>query len=180
MRELGGDRILSGAQRGRTVLGALIASAAPADEPTPAFLDFSGIEVATTSFLRESVVAFRDYALESLPGIYPVVANALPGVIEELKWFVEKTGDALWCCDISDYVVCNAYVLGRLDPAEKQAFELVLSLERASAADLAGKVRGPKASTAWNNRLATLAAKGLLVEVREGKVKFFSPVLRAS
>jgi hypothetical protein len=32
-------------------------------------------------------------------------------------------------------------------------------------------------TTAWNNRLATLAAKGMLKEVRNGRAKLFSPVM---
>jgi hypothetical protein len=32
-------------------------------------------------------------------------------------------------------------------------------------------------TTAWNNRLATLSAKGMLKEVRHGKTKLFSPVM---
>jgi hypothetical protein len=46
--------------------------------PTLALLDFSGVAVATASFLRESVIGFRDYARQALPNIYPVVANLPP------------------------------------------------------------------------------------------------------
>ena len=98
-----GQTVLSGAVAGRRVLGALIVATPTADTPTPLFLDFNGIEVATASFLRESVIAFRDYARQSLPNIYPVVANLNPTVAEELDFFVRVRGDVLWGCGIDPH-----------------------------------------------------------------------------
>jgi hypothetical protein len=75
-----GQTVLSGAIPGRRLLSALIAATPSPETPVPAFLDFSGVEVATASFLRESVISFRDYARLSLPNIYPVVANLAAAV----------------------------------------------------------------------------------------------------
>ena len=90
-----GQTVLSGAIPGRRLLSALIAATPSPETPVPVFLDFSGVEVATASFLRESVIGFRDYARLSLPNIYPVVANLAAAVAEELDFFVRARGDVL-------------------------------------------------------------------------------------
>jgi hypothetical protein len=178
-----GDRILTGAQPGRQLFSQLVANAPGSNEPEPGFLDFSGIEVATSSFLRESVIAFRDYARSTLPNLYPVVANAAEAVAEELTFFLRHRSDALWACDLNeDGVPRNARLLGELDDVQRATFDLVLELGAASAPSLAaasgvGSGVGP---TAWNNRLTNLAARGLLIERRGGKTKTFAPVLETT
>ena len=174
-----GNNVLSGAVAGRRLLGALIADTPSAATPTCSVLDFSGIEVATASFLRESVIAFRDYARKSLPNIYPVVANLNPVVAEELDFYVRSRGDALWCCDLdAQGKVVAARLIGDLDPVQRATFNAVLETGTVSAPELALRFAdagiGP---TAWNNRLSALASKGLLVERRLGKSKAFRPLL---
>ena len=174
-----GQTVLSGAGAGRQLLSALIASTPSADVPTPLFLDFNGVEVATASFLRESVIAFRDYARQSLPNIYPAVANLNTAVAEELDFFVRARGDVLWSCDLDlQGKVIAARLIGDLVPAQRATFNAVLESGAISAPELATRFAdagiGP---TAWNNRLSALASKGLLVERRQGKSKSFSSLL---
>ena len=174
-----GQTVLSGAIPGRRLLSALIAATPSPETPVPAFLDFSGVEVATASFLRESVIGFRDYARLSLPNIYPVVANLAAAVAEELDFFVRARGDVLWSCNLDpqDEVVA-ARLIGDLDPAQRATFDAVQELGAISAPELATHFAdqhiGP---TAWNNRLSALARKGLLIKRRQGKSKSFSPLL---
>ncbi len=175
----GGQTVLSGAIPGRKLLSALIAATRSSETPMPAFLDFARVEVATASFLREAVIGFRDYARQALPNVYPVVANLLPAVTEELDFFVRARGDALWNCELdgNDGVV-SARLIGELDPAQRSTFEAVIELGAITAPELA--VRFPSqgiGATAWNNRLSALATKGLLVERKQGKSKSFSPLL---
>lgn len=174
-----GRTVLPGSIPGRKLLTALIAATPSSNAPTTIFLDFDGIEVATASFLREAVVGFRDYARLSLQNIYPVVANLSPAVREELEFFIRARGDALWSCDLdAKGAVTGARVIGELDPAQRATFDAVTQLGAVSAPELATRFAeksiGP---TAWNNRLSGLAAKGLLVERRQGKSKSFSPLL---
>jgi len=177
------EAILSGAQAGRRLFAKLVAGAPARDEPEPAFLDFSGISVATASFLRESVVAFRDYARSTLPNLYPVIANANDAVAEELALFLRHRTDAMWACalDVAGRPI-NARLVGELDEVQRTTFERVLHLRSASAPALAAesKVDAGVGPTAWNNRLSNLAARGLLIERRGGKVKTFAPVLETS
>ena len=174
-----GQTVLSGAIAGRRLLSALIAAAPSADSPTALFLDFNDVEVATASFLRESVIAFRDYARQSLPYIYPAVANLNAAVAEELDFFVRSRGDVLWSCelDLRGNVIA-ARLIGELDPAQRVTFNAVLESGAISAPELATRFADTRIGpTAWNNRLSALASKGLVVERRQGKSKSFSSLL---
>jgi len=148
----------------------------------PAFLDFDRVEVATASFLRETVIGFRDYVRQSLPNIYPVVANLLPVVAEELEFFVRARGDALWTCDLDAHDrVLGARLIGDLDPAQRSTFDAVIEFGAITAPELAARfVSQGIGPTAWNNRLSALATKGLLVERKQGKSKSFSPLLETA
>lgn len=175
----GGQTVLSGAISGRALLGALIAATPSVAAPTPAFLDFTDIQVATASFLREAVIGFRDFARHSLENIYPAVANLAPSITEELEFFVRSRGDVLWNCELgTGENVINARLIGELDPAQRSTFEAAIERGAITAPELAARFAdqhiGP---TAWNNRLSALATKGLLVERKQGKTKSFSPLL---
>ena len=58
--------------------------------------------------------------------------------------------------------------------------KLIAQHHRISAPELA-KLRPDEGigTTAWNNRLATLTAKGILMEFKSGKTKMFAPVMEA-
>ena len=175
----GGQTVLSGAIPGRKVLSVLIAATPSTESPAPAFLDFDCIQVATASYLREAVIGFRDYARQSLLNVYPVVANMVPAVTEELDFFVRSRGDVIWSCDLdAEDRVVGARLIGNLDPAQRSTFNAVIEFGAITAPELAARFAdqgiGP---TAWNNRLSALAAKGLLVERKQGKSKSFSPLL---
>lgn len=179
----GGQGILTGALAGRRLFGQLVANAPEPSEPEPGFLDFSGIDVATASFLRESVIAFRDYARSTLPNLYPVVANATEAVAEELTFFLRHRGDAVWVCDLDEGgLPRNSRLIGELDDVLRETFDRVLELGSASAPSLAAASSGESGvgPTAWNNRLSNLAARGLLMERRGGKTKTFAPVLETA
>jgi len=175
----GGQTVLSGAIPGRTLLSALIAATPSVTVPTPAFLDFTGIEVATASFLREAVIGFRDFARQSHGNIYPVVANLADSIAEELDFFVRSRGDVLWSCEIgTGENVTSARLIGELDPAQRSTFEAAIELGAITAPELAARFEDQQIGpTAWNNRLSALTSKGLLVERKQGKTKSFSPLL---
>jgi hypothetical protein len=175
----GGQSILSGATSGRKLLSALIAVTPSSEEPTPVFLDFNSIEIATASFLREAVIGFRDYARQSLRNVYPAVANLVPAVAEELDFFIRANGDVLWSCELSSGdKITSVRLIGELDPAQLSTFEAARELGAITAPELAARFASQRIGpTAWNNRLSTLATKGLLVERKQGKTKSFSPLL---
>lgn len=174
----GHQPVLSGAGSGRQLFGKLVAAARAPAEPEPAYLDFQGVTVATASFLREGVIAFRDYARSTLPMLYPVIANASAPVTEELEFFLRQRKDALWACRLTEAgAPRDPQLLGELDDAHRSTFDLVARLGTATAPGLAAQSDERLAPTAWNNRLSYLAARGLLIERKAGKTKTFTPVL---
>ena len=179
LKMMDGRSVLSGAMTGRRLLAALMSVTPPPAAPTPAFLDFRGVEVATSSFLREAVIGFRDYTRLTLTDVYPVGANLAPAVLEELEFFLRARNDVFWVCDVDvNERASGARLLGDLDPAQRVTFDAVRQLGVVTAPELAARFSdqsiGP---TAWNNRLSSLAAKGVLVERKVGKTKSFSSLL---
>src|ERR1019366_7799710 len=88
--------------------------------PEPIFLDFSNVEVATASYLRESVFAFRDFVRGKRSMLYPVIANANEEIREELLMLAASSGDAIMSCLLSsDGKVSNPALIGSLDPKQQ-------------------------------------------------------------
>jgi hypothetical protein len=177
-----GATVLSGALRGQDLLGHLLrATAAEPTSPQPVFLDFMGIDVATASFLRESVLAFRDIVRGRRTLIYPVVANASEAVIEELNELVKSRGGVLMTCQLADDdTVSNPSLIGQLDPKQQLTFDLVRRRGETDAMELMREFGGSEevGSTAWNNRLSSLVALGLVIEMSFGRTKRYKPLLQ--
>jgi len=183
MKQLGGTEVLAGALSGRTVLGKLMAmSKKEPAAPEPVFLDFTGVEVATASFLRESVLAFREVVRGRRSNLYPVVANANDVVHEELVELLKPRGDVLMACKLADDgSVTDAAPLGELDPKQRMTFDLVEDRGETDAGELMrdfGESEGVTRTTAWNNRLSSLASLGLVVEVSQGRAKRYRPLFK--
>ena len=147
--------------------------------PEPIFLDFSNVEVATASYLRESVFAFRDFVRGKRSMLYPVIANANEEIREELLMLAASSGDAIMSCLLSsDGKVSNPALIGSLDPKQQLAFDLVNQRGETDASELMRDFgEGLRRATGWNNRLASLAALGVIIEVSQGRSKRYRPVL---
>lgn len=174
------DHVLATSQLGKKVFAALIGKIVTQSEATLLYLDFAEVEVATTSFLRDSVVALRDYARAHLPTVYPVVTNPSAGVKEELHEFLRSRGDALATCRLSaqDHA-SDPEVLGQLDGKQLATLRAVVAATETDAVELLKQFAAEESvgTTAWNNRLATLSAKGLVIETAAGRTKRYRPVL---
>ncbi len=178
-----GDTILGGALAGRALLSKLIGQVGIAERPTIFFLDFAGVTVATVSFLRESVVAFRDYVRGRGLNVYPVLANLSEVVSEELDMYLRERSDAMLACSLQkEMKVTQSHLLGALDPKQRLAYDSVVDIGHAEAADLwvLHKKVENVGVTAWSNRLALLGAKGLLVSEISGRSKKYRPVMKVS
>lgn len=179
LKGLANTTVLSGAINGKRFLGQLLASIEEPTEPTALLLDFAGIEVATASFLRESVVRFRDLLRGKRSTLYPVVANADDSIIDELNVLMGANGDAIMCCRLDDQGnVTGETLIGRLDPKQRITFELVNRLGETDAGTLMREHSKDEVikQTAWNNRLAMLASLGLVVELSQGRAKRYRPL----
>ncbi|MCC7428689.1 MAG: STAS-like domain-containing protein [Alphaproteobacteria bacterium] len=180
MRDVVGTEVLAGALTGRKALGSLLEriGGEPA-QPEPVYLDFSGIEVATASFLRECILEFRDIVRKRWTNYYPVVANANESIAEELSVLLSPQRDVLMLCTLNeDGVPGSPRLLGELEPKQRIAFDLVNKLGEADAGELMRTANGSEevGQTAWNNRLASLSRLGLLMEMSLGRAKRYRPL----
>jgi hypothetical protein len=176
-----GDKlpVLSGAPRGQVFLGKLISAVRPQEEHTPLFLNFKGVKVATSSFIRSGILAFRDYCMSTGLNLYPVLANLNEEIIDDLKLVLEPRGDAFVVCDLDDGRVSSVRVVGSLDEKQRLTLEAVISEGETDAVSLKEKHEETESigTTGWNNRLSSLAEKGLLMEVKRGRGKLYRPIL---
>lgn len=180
MRDLIDSDVLAGALTGRKALGFLLERVGQEpDQPEPVYLDFTGIEVATASFLRECILEFRDIVRRRWTGYYPVVANANDSLAEELSVLLEPQRDVLMLCTLNkDGAPGSPRLLGELEPKQRIAFDLVKKLGEADAGELMRTAEGTEGvgQTAWNNRLASLSRLGLLMELSHGRAKRYRPL----
>lgn len=183
IRELadGDGRVLAGAITGRKVFAKLLEyTSRKPPTPEPLFLDFSGIEVATASFLRETILALRNTVRLQRSRFYPIIANANEVVADELTVLLASRGDVLMLCSLDEKGrPHDARLLGDLDPKQRITFELVQERKETNAAELHQQSDDKIEQTAWNNRLAALAGLGLIVELSQGRSKRYRPLLRS-
>lgn len=176
--KLAGGEILSGAPSGRHFYAKLI-EALPEEpiNPEPFFLDFRGVQIATASFLRESVIAFRTFVRGRKSNYYPAIANAVTDVIDDLIEVLQPRGDVLMLCtlDLNGEVVRHRCI-GTLDPMQQLTFDLVSRHGETTATRLMEIEKSDVKVTAWNNRLSSLSSLGLISEQAKGRSKTYKPI----
>jgi hypothetical protein len=182
IRDLIKTDILAGAINGKTVFATCVSLTADDPvEPTALFLDFTDIEVATASALRESVIALKAYKRSIASNLYPVLANVNDSIQDEIHVLMDARNDAIIACNrADDGRVSQVRLIGDLDPKQAMTFELVSRLNGADAGGLMkqfGKKEKTTSTTAWNNRLSSLVQRGLLREFTNGRSKFYRPLL---
>lgn len=183
MRELGDSdgRVLAGAIPGRKAFGKLLERTGQ-EPPTaePLFMDFTGVEVATASFLRETILAFRNTVRHKRSNLYPIITNANELIVDEIAVLLATRGDVLMLCSLDEKgIPRNSRLVGDLDPKQRITFDLVQKRGETSAAELHKHYKTDHIEqTAWNNRLSSLAALGLIVELSQGRSKRYRPLLR--
>lgn len=173
------DGVLAGAISGRSAFSEIISKAQvePA-EPTLLILDFASIELATASYMKELVFGTKSFMRSIGSRWYPIVANADDAIKEELRVLTEARKDAIIVCDCDEAgEISNPRLFGDLDSKQVSTFNKVAEKGTADASSLMQEFgeeenTGP---TAWNNRLAGLVAKGVLMEFKKGRAKLYRP-----
>lgn len=181
MDKLAGNKILAGSRSGRQTFGELMKSLGDEPkEPVLIFLDFADVEVATASFLRESIIVFRDAVRGRRSNYYPIIANANEHIREELRVLLKPHRDVLMLCTLdNDCSPSNPELVGELELKQRITFDLVNKLGETQASELANDFKQTEyvLPTAWNNRLVSLSKLGLVVEHSHGRSKRYKPVL---
>lgn len=181
MADIAGANLLAGSLRGKMGLARLLeAATSEPDSPSAVFLDFGKIEIATASYLRESVFALKTLMRAQQSNHYPAIANANQVVVDEVAEVARSTSDAIISCLLSsDGRVTAPNIIGRLDPKQEMTFNAVQA-QREADANLLMKMYGVQEkttrTTAWNNRLASLVSRGVLREFTRGRAKTYRPL----
>ena len=176
------DPILAGRLDGKRVFARVIEDVPPIKQPSILMLDFASVELATSSFLGETVLPLRDHLRARRPPIYLVVANLNEKVQEELDELLHRIGDALLSCQFAPGAdPRNVQLLGILKPELLETWELVRLMGETTAVELFSSAKSDRIGpTAWNNRLTALASKGLVVEFPQGRLKKYRSTLEPS
>lgn len=175
------EPVLAGALNGKVAFARMIQGINGCPETaTPLFLDFRDVQVATASYLRESVFSLKSYLRMTDSRYYAVAANVNESVHDELLMVAHAKNDAIISCHLSETdQVSDIFLVGQLDPKQQITFDLVNKLSEADANTLKERYGDTEKTTAWNNRLAGLAARGLIREFSKGRAKYYRPVLEA-
>lgn len=177
--------VLSGAGPGRELFGRLIeALGDPVGPPKPVFIDFDDVEMASASFVRESVFAFRARVRAEHPDLYPVIANANPAILEDATIIADRVDAPILTCDLDKHGKAkHVRKIGRLDDKAQRTFDLVSKLARRGETDVRALIQASGTDdvakpTAWSNRLSALVELGLIIEIPDGRAKRYRPVLQ--
>jgi hypothetical protein len=181
MAEIAGTPVLSGAVNGKVAFVELIKIVDhEPKQPAPLFLDFRNVEVATASYIRESVFALKQYMRTINSMYYPVVTNVDGAMWDEFSVVAALRNDVIMSCRMDgENIVSEAELIGSLDPKQKMTFDLVRGSGRIDANGLMerfGEAEKTKGTTAWNNRLSSLVARGVIREFVQGRSKFYRPL----
>lgn len=169
-----GPEVLAGATRGRKDFAKLIADTAGASTGEIIVLNFKGIRYATSSYLREAIVNFRNVCRDSRRDLVVLLTNLAPEVKEELDYLLKNINDAM---PVQSSGSRDITLLGVLDGRHLRAFEAVTSTNGATAAELRQHYADEDVTrNAWNNVLSQLSAKGLVTETKAGKEKRYLPI----
>ncbi|MDE0539370.1 MAG: hypothetical protein OXH94_11670 [Rhodospirillales bacterium] len=170
--------ILAGSMAGRKIFSALVTLEYPKEHSEVCFFDFSQTDLMTQSCFRDSLLAFRDYCRVSLQNVYPVIQNANDLTLEEVNDYLVSQRDAFPACDLDgEGRVTWSGVLGVLDEKQIIALDRIANKKGELTASQLRREADGVGTTAWNNRLSALAAKGILMESQKGRAKVYKTVL---
>jgi hypothetical protein len=168
---------LTGVSGGRLLLSKLIAKTAAETPKGTLILDFTGVGDASASFLRESILAFRDYARVYQSELFPVLANITDAVREEFDTLLQARGEAMPGCRLgSSEGPAEPQVLGALEPGLNQTLEAIRQRGQVTLMDLRATSAKTKATT-WSNRVASLIRQGFIVPTPEPNKRAYRFVL---
>ena len=94
----GSEPILAGRLSGQRAFVAALEQFPELAEPALVLLDFTGVDLATSSYLSEVLVPLRDHLRLRRQQGYAVAANLGDKVREEIEEMLRRSGDAFLTC----------------------------------------------------------------------------------
>jgi hypothetical protein len=147
-------------------------------------LDFSGIESASSSYLKRLLSPFfpppNDASMPKMEA-FPVATRVEHSDLrEELEDYLAGKGLALVEADTLAGKPKFRHLLGRLDGAAMETFNELRKLKTTTAVQLYERHRDETTNqTAWNNRLAHLVAKRVAHRIRDGRFWIYEPTVKS-
>lgn len=174
------ESTLAGGSNGRLLVPELLKHLPMSADIQIVVLDFSNIRIATASYLREMILPFRDFVRRREAKL--VIANCSELILEDLNEVMLARDEALLHCTLDDNGrPQNPRVIGPLDSGLTKVLETLSSHGEVDAPMLAKAYPDEGiGSTGWNNRLATLDDKGVLLMSRQGRLKRYSLILKGT
>lgn len=140
-------------------------------------IDFTGITLATVSWLREAILELVKYASVTRPDVLLIAANASHLVIEEMGIALEARKSVLILADVSPSMVATKpRLIGWLDHALDESLRAIVGIPECDASYLV-KALPQLGLPAANNRLSALESKGVLTSERRGRSRIYRPIL---
>lgn len=169
-----GSKIAASAGDGRQIASKFIEQVRAASLPPLVQIDFSRIDIATASFLREAVLGARRGLADETVAI--VVSGANGQILDDLREVLLARDEVLPILKADGRIE----ILGELDPTLYRVLKLVDEFGPISAPELHREhpdegVSGP---SGWNNRLTSLQDMDLVIMSREGRSNKYSSLRR--
>jgi hypothetical protein len=167
--------VLVGATRGQAGHSTLLRLLRGVQDQT-VVLDLGHVEVLSASYFREAIWPLGSWCQEN--GAALVLANVNGAVADDIAVSLKAYGGAVIVGALHGERLSHPRILGELDEKLDLTLRLVCAAGLADAASVAKASGETTVVTAWNNRLVTLTRMGLLREEKQGKTKFYSPIVK--
>lgn len=189
--------VAAGATLGGEHFDRIVSELPPLNGPSevPMAIDFAGIEDATSSYIKATVLALHQSGrlhAKALPAhelreqstslrplnIALVVLNATAAVMDCIHEVFARRGLAILSgSQLNGDRLEDATLLGELEPAVMEALTLACQFLEFQAADLHGvQSAKPITVTGWNNRMAEVHGQRLVRRRTEGRTHRFIPL----
>ena len=138
------------------------------------WLDFSGVDVVTASWVSGAIVPLFRHAADQAVDIYPVLAGLPEELVEDFVLVAGQTEQNFPHAPGGPGTTVAP--LGELDPSLVQTLRAVVAAGEATGAELARAHPGEKITPpAWNHRLRDLHRRRLLRRRAVGRRQIYSP-----
>ena len=166
--------VLVGTTRGQAGHSALLRHLRGVQDQT-VVLDLAHVEVLSASYFLEAMWPLGSWCQEN--GSALVLANINGAVADDIAVSLKAYGGAVIVGTLHGVRLTHPCILGQLDDKLDLTLRLVCDAGVADAGSIAKASGETTVVTAWNNRLVTLNKMGLLREEKQGKTKFYSPIV---
>jgi hypothetical protein len=145
---------------------------------TVVYLDFTGVEFVSGSWINAALVPLLAWAADERNDLFPAICNAKDEWLDELA-LVAKYTHTCFLVAQGPIPPRRAALVGLLDPGQRATLAALVELQAVTGAELERKRPEEEVkATAWNNRLKDLFEKRLLRRERRGREQVYSPVVK--